>query len=466
MKCRFPLSTRILLLAIGNVLLLGLGFAVFLRLQLREQFGYFLMTAGRDRARPIAQQLASQLNETQRSDWSRVLQSYSEANGVTFLIYDVTGDQIAGPRLTPPPGVQARLRPRSDPRTGVFPWVPPFIEIADADVPYWLGVWLPVGQQIIKPDQASRTILVLASTTLVTNPFFFHAGPWIVFVALAFIVTVLLWLPLVRRLTRSIDQMVRATAEMAEGRFDALVPIDRNDEFGNLSASIRQMASRLEMFTRAHKRFLGDVAHELRSPIARMQMALGILERKLAEGDGCLADLKEDVATMSALTDELLTFARARLIPEARGLKPTRLIDVAHRSLKSEVPSGVNVSLSIDPEIEVQAEPEYLFRSLSNILRNAVRYGGQPGSISVSAEASGDQVLVRVADTGPGIPEEALEKIFTPFYRLEESRDRSSGGAGLGLAIVQACIDACHGSVICRNRNPTGLEVTITLQAA
>jgi two-component system sensor histidine kinase CpxA len=74
--------------------------------------------------------------------------------------------------------------------------------------------------------------------------------------------------------------------------------------------------------------------------------------------------------------------------------------------------------------------------------------------------------MTTVADLGPGIPDEALDKIFTPFYRLEESRDRGSGGMGLGLAIVQACVQACHGSVTCRNRKPRGLEVTITLQAA
>jgi two-component system sensor histidine kinase CpxA len=466
MKSSFPLSTRILLLAIGNVALLSLLFVFFLRLQLREDFGYFLMTAGRDRMRAIAQQLSVQLQDVDRSKWDSMLQAHSAANGVTFLIYDVNGQQLAGPRLTLPAAVQMRLRPRTNPRTGISSWVPPFIVITDAEIPYWIGVWMPIGQEVTKPDQASRTVLVLASPALITNPFFFHATPWLGMAVLAFIVTLVWWLPLVRSLTCSIRQMMHATAEIAEGHFNTPVASRRTDELGKLSASIRQMAARLEMFTRAHKRFLGDVAHELRSPIARMQVALGILERKLSEEDSCLADLKEDVSMMSALTDELLTFARATLIPKERSLEPTRLMDIVHRAVKSEVHDRTTVRVQIDPAIQVQAQPEYLFRSLSNVVRNAVRYAGDQGAITISAEADGEYVMTTVADLGPGIPDEALDKIFTPFYRLEESRDRGSGGTGLGLAIVQACVQACHGSVTCRNRKPRGLEVTITLQAA
>jgi two-component system sensor histidine kinase CpxA len=466
MKPRLSLSTRILLLAIGNLLLLGLGFMVFLRLQLREDFGHFLMTAGRDRARAVAQQLAVQLEDTDASKWDAVLDSYSKANGVTFLVYDVSGKQLAGPPLVLPAAVQTRLHPRSNPRTGVSPWVPPFVVITDADVPYWLGVWMPIGQQIVKGDQPSRTLLVLASSTLVTNPFFFHAGPWILLAALAFVATVLLWLPMIRRLTNSINQMMHATAEIAEGHFDMPIPTKRKDELGRLGTSIGQMAARLDMFTRAHKRFLGDVAHELRSPIGRMQIAAGILERKMNAEEPTLADLKEDIATMSSLTDELLTFARATLIPEARSLKPSRLMDIVNRSVKSELPGNLQTSITIDPALYVQAEPDCLFRALANVLRNSSRYAGEKSAITISAETAGQFVVITVADSGPGIPEEALDKVFTPFYRLEESRDRSRGGTGLGLAIVRACVEACQGSVTCRNRKPKGLEVTITLQAA
>jgi signal transduction histidine kinase len=99
-------------------------------------------------------------------------------------------------------------------------------------------------------------------------------------------------------------------------------------------------------------------------------------------------------------------------------------------------------------------------------ISNSIRYAGHHGAISITAQTKGSHVLITISDSGPGIPEEALDRIFTPFFRLEASRDRRSGGTGLGLAIVQGCIEACRGSVVCRNRKPFGFEVTITLQAA
>lgn len=466
MKTGLPLTTRILLLAIGNVLLLSLIFAVFLRLQLRQEFGRFLMDSGRDRTRAISQQMANQLEGLDKSQWTAVLKRYSADNGVTFTIFEWNGRQIAGPSLALPPEVQTRLQPRQTPRRGV-PFIPPFIVIADAAVPYWLGVWMPVGQSFVTQEQPSRTILVLSSATLISNPYFFNPKPWLLILAIAVGVTLLYWLPLVRGLTRAINQMMHDTAEIADGHFDTQVSSRRTDELGRLSVSIQQVAARLDTFTRGHKRFLGDVAHELRSPLARIQVALAILERRgTVDGEVALRDLKEDADLMAALTDELLAFARAELIPEVRSLQPVALVDVAHRAAKLEGRDRIPIRVAIDPSIQVRADPQYLFRSLANLLRNAVRYAGKSGEIVVTAETCGRHVAISVIDSGPGVPEEALQKIFTPFYRLEESRDRRSGGTGLGLAIVRSCVEACQGSVECHNRTPAGFQVTITLQAA
>jgi two-component system sensor histidine kinase CpxA len=114
----------------------------------------------------------------------------------------------------------------------------------------------------------------------------------------------------------------------------------------------------------------------------------------------------------------------------------------------------------------VRANPAYLIRAIANVLRNAVRYAGDKGPIQISAHLKGSRVQITVADSGPGVPEEALEKIFTPFYRLEEARDRQSGGSGLGLAIVRSCIGTCGGTVEARNRPRRGMEVIMELPAA
>jgi len=104
-----------------------------------------------------------------------------------------------------------------------------------------------------------------------------------------------------------------------------------------------------------------------------------------------------------------------------------------------------------------------LSRALANVVRNAVRYAGNAGTISVAAETGGNQVKIAVTDHGAGVPAEALEKLFDPFYRLESDRSRQTGGSGLGLAIVKTCIEACRGKVTAENLSPKGFAVNIAL---
>ena len=102
---------------------------------------------------------------------------------------------------------------------------------------------------------------------------------------------------------------------------------------------------------------------------------------------------------------------------------------------------------------------------MSNLVRNAVRYAGADGPITISAACDGDSAVIKVVDSGPGLPPEELDRVFTPFYRLDASRTRETGGAGLGLAIVKSCVESSGGTVQCRNREPHGLEVEIRLKA-
>jgi two-component system sensor histidine kinase CpxA len=472
LRPRFPLASRILLLALGNLMLIGIAFLIFLRLELTQDFGHFLMTAGRDKARFIAQQLSVELNGQDQSEWSQVLQRYADANGVDLMIYDNRGIRVAGPAIDPPPEVKVRLHPKTrlaDGPLAAASWLPPFIVIGSRPLPYWLGVWLPIGQENVTRESPSRWELVLASPTLLTNSFFFPLRPWLAIGTIALAITLLCWLPMIIVLTRSIKQMMSVTARIAEGQFDVHVGATRKDELGHLGASINRMADRLDMFARGRNRFLGDVAHELRSPLGRMQAALGILEHgrlSSASYESTIADLCEEVETMSALTEELLTFARSKLVPEALELVPANLSAIVSRVIKAERMAGTTIRSEIDTSLYVRAEPEYLFRSVANTIRNAVRYAGRDGEIRVMAETRGELIILSVSDSGPGIPEESLDRIFTPFYRPDPSRDRRSGGTGLGLSIVRGCIEACQGSVACRNRAPTGLEVTMTLHAA
>jgi two-component system sensor histidine kinase CpxA len=268
--------------------------------------------------------------------------------------------------------------------------------------------------------------------------------------------------------------VTRATGQIAEGHFDQQLPEDRGDELGQLSRAINRMAARLSGFVTGQKRFLGDIAHELCAPIARMQFGLGILEQRARDSEqesqrAAVEDVQDEMRHMSSLVAELLSFSKAGMEAGHRPLVPVNVNDTAREAVAREAHGQaveIHVEIHIEPALTALADPQHLFRSLSNLVRNAIRYGGEAGPVTLSARCEGREIVIAVADSGPGLPGGELERVFTPFYRPDASRNRESGGAGLGLAIVKSCIEACGGRVQCRNRRPSGLEVEIRLCAA
>src|SRR5262249_44574407 len=152
-------------------------------------------------------------------------------------------------------------------------------------------------------------------------------------------------------------QMMNATASVAEGHFDIRVDTARHDEIGRLGQAINQMAGRLRSYVQGQKRFLGDVAHELRSPLGRMQLALSILENHTEEqGRRYLVDLKEEVESMSALTTELLAFARAELRPEPVVLRTILLRPVIERAVDAEAGERAEIEIAVDSNLQVKGD--------------------------------------------------------------------------------------------------------------
>jgi two-component system sensor histidine kinase CpxA len=164
-----------------------------------------------------------------------------------------------------------------------------------------------------------------------------------------------------------------------------------------------------------------------------------------------------------------------------------QLAEVAARVVAREAKEHGGIVLDVPAGLNVLAEPDLLARGIGNVVRNALRYAspisasaeaahsfrplqhadGRPaGPIVVSARREGENVLVSITDSGPGVPEDALHRLFDPFYRPEAARTRETGGTGLGLAIVKSCIEACGGTVTARNVQPTGLQVSFSLQSA
>ena len=462
MKPRFPLRWKFLAIAVVNLAVLGLLFLLFISHQLRQEFESFLMATAREKIIAVSRQLSIDLGTTNPEQYDALLERYSETYDVRFLFYGADGRQIAGPPTELPAEVSERMRRFGPgvarPPLPARPCPPPFLIVAGKPERYWVGV------RMLVPFRAT---LLLVSPTLWSNPFFFEVKPWLAILAIALVASFLCWLPLVRGMTHTITQMTGATAAIAEGQFDVQVETRRRDELGSLGGSINRMAERLRSYVQGQKRFLGDVAHELRSPLGRMQIVLSILEGKVnLEDKSYLRDLREEVEFMSGLTTELLTFARAEMRPDTIELEPVNLRQVVERAVEVEGGEAAGIQIEIDPVLRVRGDEKHLFRAFSNLLRNAIRYAGGQGPITVSAQRQGNQIAMTVADCGPGVPEGALEKIFTPFFRLESARDRKTGGTGLGLAIARSCVQACGGSVSCSNRLPHGLIVTVKLQGA
>ena len=269
---------------------------------------------------------------------------------------------------------------------------------------------------------------------------------------------------MVRNITRPLSRMTLATEQIARGRFDVSIHEPRTDEIGRLARAINHMTSRLFAFVKGQRRFLGDVAHELGSPIARIQFGLGALEQRIGgKNRKRVIEVMEDADHMSKLVNELLTFSRADMKSKTVKLESINLLPVVQTAVKREATPTAAIVIRIDPEIRVVASVELLTRAIANLVRNAIRYAADTGPITIGAEKKKNHVEIKIQDNGPGVHGNLLDRLFEPFFRPELSRDIGSGGVGLGLAIVKTCIETCNGNVSAANLDPNGFAVTITL---
>lgn len=485
MRPRFPLYAKILAWFFVNLAVVGVAGWLLLR----EQFRFSALPARAATANldKVAGEFLFQAIEQDVHEWDAILSRIAAKYRVEFYLFAQDGRHIAGPREPLPPAVHGgwfdgppkrRRGPGPEVRPGFDRPPPPEFDEPDKRPP---GVPLSEFIHSVGPDrywaatridaqhpEFGRGALLLASSASPTgHGFFFDMRPYLWGGAGVLALSVLVWLPFVRGLTRSLSRMQAATKLLAEGDFAARSEEYRRDEVGALGAEINRMAARLAGYVAGQKRFLGDVAHELSAPIARLQVAIEILERRIASTEGTrVADVREEIEHMAKLVNELLQFSRAGMLGETTPLVVVKLGEIVGRAVYREAGDTSQVSITLDPELCVQAVPELLQRAVGNVVRNAIRYGGQAGTVAISAEAHGEEVFLCITDNGPGIPADALPKIFNPFFRIDESRTASTGGTGLGLTIVKSCVEACRGTVIAENCAPNGLRVTMKLRKA
>lgn len=526
-RLRFPIPAKLLLGFIANLALLAIGFLWVFSAQFGSATNDLFTGIAEPQVQAVAQGIGEDLRGRGWAEWEQLLAEKSKETGVEFSLFDGMLRPVAGALQAIPEDLEPQIREgllrrrsgpggREDaPRFGE-PFGPPPPHEGDFDFPpppherggpppherggpppherggppprrepepmdpaggsypkmtayrtdpvaYWVFTMVPV----VESERGYLPlILVMRSDSLTGHGVFFDPKPWIYAGIGVLLISGLIWVPMAYGLTSSLRRIRKATGRIAEGDFAVDVPdASRGDELGDLGRSVGAMAQRLETLVTGQKRFLGDIAHELCSPISRLQAAVGILE----EGGGTeetqrryLRKVANEVQQMSALVNELLSFSKASLRREV-ALVPVDLGSLVQEVLDREELGDAQIRVAIPDGLEVKADPELLGRATGNLIRNAVRYAGDSGSIEISAERSNGHILLRVSDSGPGVPEKVLARLFDPFFRPDASRARESGGAGLGLAIVKTCVEACGGTVSATLREPHGLEVTMTL---
>ena len=287
------------------------------------------------------------------------------------------------------------------------------------------------------------------------------------FGVMVLILSALLWWPFIWRITRTIRRLSEAADLMSRGRLETRVIESRRDELGDLASAVNAMAARLELLVSGQRQFVADVAHEVISPVARMQIGLGILEGRLSEpAPVLLKDLREDLDGMAGMLNELLLFSRSGMQAARSAPSSVELRALVERVVANES-AAADVAINVPEALYVRAHTDLLSRALANLIRNAQRYGGGAAElVQVNAVVEDDHVKIAVRDRGPGVPEAALARLGEPFFRPELARTRATGGFGLGLAIVKRCILACDGDVSFNNREGGGFEAKIMVPIA
>ena len=292
----------------------------------------------------------------------------------------------------------------------------------------------------------------------------------------AAIVSALVSFLLARYLATPLGQLSRASRQLATGDLSVRVgaPLaQRKDEFGQLALDMDEMASRLQVSQRANRRLLRDVSHELRSPLARLRVALEIARNK--DQNQVVEELNRielESERLEKLVDEVLSLLRESSVSQELKLQHFDLAELLQDLVETvNYESGDEedqVSLKTQSPLLLMADRDLLWRVFENLLRNAMIHGGATGAIEISAASLSEQeIVVNVKDSGPGIAEQHLEHIFEPFYRVDEARSRKPGGQstghGLGLAIAASAVHRHGGRISAGNRKAGGLEVRVTL---
>lgn len=321
----------------------------------------------------------------------------------------------------------------------------------------------------------SGEVVILVSLPKITPPLFLHRRlqqsqlhqiPLVYQLSLALIIISLVSYFLAKVLTHRIRQLRSTAQTIAEGDLSARVALNGSDEVSALADDFNRMTDRINDMLSSQRQLVSDVSHELRSPLARLRIALE-LAQQADDPIVSLQRIQKEADELESLVTGLLSLARMESGQSQLEKLPLPLCELLTRIVEDANYEGEanqrRVCLDHCDGVTLLADPVMLRSAIENVVRNALRYTPQGSEVTVTARFEHDTVIITVEDKGEGVPPQALARLFEPFTRVSEARDRLSGGYGLGLAITGKVIRAHAGQVAAENREEGGLRVTLTM---
>ncbi len=483
-RTRLPLYAQFLGWSVLNLMLLaGLLFA-FAGGSGGRGLEMLLTETARERAQGLGFALSRQLDAVPEDGWPEVVAAFADNYGVDLTLerqqrvrpFEDSRFRNEPFGWSPPGGFEpAPMLPEPAHaefgRSGRFGGGPPrfptpmpdgsFVRIRRAENGYEVRIPMPVVARTLD----ERRALIVHTPTLWPLLRFLGMSEWILLLIGALALCALWWWPFFYGITRRVGRLTRITERIAEGRLSERALPGRPDELGRLAQSVNRMGVQLQAKAEGQRQFLLDVAHELTSPLARMQLGLAIAQDELPEEDARrLTPVLGDAQQMSELLQDLLQYSREDGRRDPASVAPVMLAALILEVRAQEAAQAI-VTVDAPADLQALADRALLARALANLVRNAVRHG-RGSAVEVKAQLRAPQVEITVADRGPGVPDSALAHLGEPFYRPDVARDRDTGGVGLGLAIVRRCVERCGGQVRFANRQGGGFEARVELPPA
>ena len=265
--------------------------------------------------------------------------------------------------------------------------------------------------------------------------------------------------PVVRRLTQRLEGLQRGVERLGAGDLKSRVDESGHDEAAFLAKRFNRAADQIEALVQSQKTLLANASHELRSPLARIRMGLELMET--SPSASLKAELSRSIAELDALIDEILLASRLEMQASSAQSGVRETVDLL--ALGAEEAARVDIELVWQGQAglaEVSGDPRLLRRLIRNLLENGQRHGGQGVSLSMSVDHH--ELILEVADRGPGVPVDEREKIFEPFYRTSQASEHH-GGVGLGLSLVRTITTQHGGTIQCLERSGGGARFVVRL---